>query len=616
MSRRLASRCLTQAYRIRGRISLVHSQIRLQHGSSESTQSLSPLLIHSLFPTCSSCGIKLQSEDESQEGYFVAPCATSSGEAPLRKKKEDEVYDKYLSHLSEEDKLLLNYEDSVSSYKKLKPQRQIVDPSGSPKLECLRCRNVKYQSKYHDKNLQETFPIESIESILNGIPPDGQLVYVLSAQDFPMSLDDQVFKYRPALEMKFLINKNDLLFPSLNVAQKYGLTFFRDYLWRKYRVSPENVEVTSGLKDWNITKLVNFFGKESYLIGYVNSGKSTIIQSILYQKSLQKLEKRMSGDKDKREMEKLEDLRINNRDMFNHKSRHVKRRRVEQFKATNGPGASHMPGFTRGHIPYDITDNVTIYDVPGFNRHQAEDHGIYHLIDSRYLKQLSKGVHTFQKGIYKSKYVTIRDSQVITVGGIFLLQAPDKESKTMIQVRNCINFEPHVFSSLEKYHSVAANIVNYPSLVNKFALRHEEIGQIAYQKYIIPPFFGSIDLVIRNVGYVNLTATGSKQEDEPPLVVYLPAGVEAIIRQPITKYTQKTFSGRDRHGNPLRKENLVGKSTLELQRFTGVKPFYSRLIPGDNKGDETQGDLETARRYVQRVKGMVSDDDLMNWIEL
>lgn len=609
ISRRLIPRCLTHVHRY-GDFSIpTPVQIRLQHGSSDGSKSLSPLLIHSLFPTCYSCGIKLQEEDASKEGYYIAPKAQTSNETPTRKKKEDEVYAKYLSELSDEDKQLLNLEEGGPTSYKNRPKRT----STPTKFECLRCRNVKYQSKYNEKDLKETFPVESVESIINGIPPDGQLIYVLNAQDFPMSLDNQVFKYRSAQEMKFLINKTDLLFPNVNIAGKYGLTFFRDYLWRKYRVAPERVEITSGLKDWNVSKLTNFFGKESYLIGYVNTGKSTIIQSMLYDLNVKKLEMR-KGNKHKRDMEKLEDIRINNGELFAPRPKHQKRRQLEEYKSRNGPGSSHMPGFTRGLIPYEINDKITVYDVPGFTKYQGDGHGIFHLVDPAQIKNLTKGRNTYQRGAYDSKYFTIRSGQAMTLGGLFVLQAPSIESNTMIQVRNCINFDTHVFSSMDKFHSVAATIDNNPSMAKKFVIKRDLVGKIKYQKYLIPPFHGSIDLVIRNLGYLNLKATGSKRSDEPPLAIYIPAELDVIIRQPITKYIQKTFSGRDSKGNPLRKENYVSKSTFELQRYTGTQPFHSRLIPC--RTDETQEYLQTAVSYIERAKGKVSDDDVKNWIEL
>ena len=56
-----------------------------------------------------------------------------------------------------------------------------------------------------------------------------------------------------------------------------------------------------------------------------------------------------------------------------------------------------------------------------------------------------------------------------------------------------------------------------------------------YKRYIIPPFYGTIDLVIKDIGYINIKPTGKKLTNEL-MVLYLHPSLEAIIRQPILNY--------------------------------------------------------------------------------
>lgn len=584
------------------------SQIRLNHGAP----SLSPSLIHNLFPTCNSCGIKVQTDDPNKPGYYLNG-TNGNPDTVNKRKSEDEKFDKYLSSLPLEDqKLLLNdansnlpsFKDSSTQFKK-----QEKEERGS-KIQCLRCRKATHQSNFNNLAEQD-YPIEPFDSIMNEIPPNGNLVYIVSAQDFPMSFNDEVFKYRNAKEIQILVTKNDLLFKTIQLSNKYGLTFYRDYFWRNFKVPPENVNMVSGLIDWNIKHIIKLLKNDSYLIGHVNSGKSTIIQSLLYIIELEMREKlkRQPNSKLKTKFEKIQDRNINSlKSIGKTKLNKLNEEKILKFKKLNGPGTSYMPGFTRGHIPYELNDHLTVHDVPGFTNNK--NHGIYEIMTPQDVKVLSKGVKIYERGSYKSHYETIRGDQVLTIGGIFLLKAPGVDSSTMLQVRNCINFGIEKFSNLDKVKNVFANIESYPSIKNKLI-----VNDLKYERFIIPPFHGSVDIVIKNIGHINILATGSKLPNDEPLLIYLPKNVDAIIRQPITKYTTRTLAGRDNKGNPLKKENLVSKSVTHVVRYTGG-PFYSKLIPTKHKSPSLT-DKEFSQHYIKNIKGSFDEvDEINNWIEL
>ncbi|KAM9887126.1 hypothetical protein OXX79_013843, partial [Metschnikowia pulcherrima] len=100
-------------------------------------------------------------------------------------------------------------------------------------------------------------------------------------------------------------------------------------------------------------------------------------------------------------------------------------------------------------------------------------------------------------------------------------------------------------------------------------------------KHTVPPFDGSFDLVLRGLGFVNVKATGARPDpnNAEDLVVYLPKGVAAISRVPISKYITRTLSGRDKNGNVLRKEKWVQLSTKEIKRYTGKEAFFEQILP-------------------------------------
>lgn len=533
----------------------------------------SSIFLPSLFKSCRSCGIKLQSIESNEPGFFIDP-------KPKIKllKNEDQVFNKYLSKLSDEDKkLLLNDlgESTVSKAKILDEEE--VDVTN---LECIRCRDAKFKSKYK----MNEFPVKSFDSIISSIPPNGKIIYIVNAQDFPFSINPSIFNYRKPSEVKFIVNKVDLLFRNVSLSNKYGLRFMQDYLFRKYKASPENVIVSSGLSNWNMNQILNFIEDDSYLIGNVNSGKSTIINSLLYY--YEKNKPKYISSRERTKLEKQEDRLINHLSKSRAK---VLKREEEKFKRTKGSGVSFMPGFTRENIQYEI-GLKTVYDVPGFTTHSG--HGIYNMVDPKIMKSINKGSKVFKNGSFDSKYQTVKGGQCLSVGGLLYLQVPQD---SMFQVRNCINFEFKVFSSFEKATNILNNLEQNESLARYFIVEKTTLQDL--QKYVIPPFYGSIDLVIRNLGHINLTPTGKMNTNEP-VVLYLPAGVEALVRQPITKYISKTLAGRDSAGNPLKKENWVSKSVTHLKRYNGENPFYSKLIPVKEQEDH----YKAISKYLTKIR--------------
>lgn len=556
----------------------------------------------SLLPQCSSCGISLQTESPDEPGYYF-DASQAEERAPIVREQET-VYEKHMATLLEEDKmLLLNGADAaLSPSRTLKKKKEEDDV----KPLCLRCRNAHHKSKFDF----DEYAVKSVASVMETMPPHANLVYVLSAVDFPMSLNDEVFRYRPASSMQFVVTKNDLMFQKNDLANKYGLQFYQDYLWRTHKVPPEQVFCVSGRADWNTSKLLEATKDDLYFIGSVNSGKSTLIQSLIV--CTEKGRDSLPNARRDRKLRKLEDRAISKG--FSPQSRQALVKynlaALHKFKSKQGPGSSYMPGFTRGFLAYDLSKSVTVYDVPGFSgEHKTQ---MYDFVAPSNMKQLHKGEKAFKRVTFTAHYDTVHSRQALTVGGLFFLQVP---KDTIYQIRNCISWGFHVFKSMNKAREVFENPEDYPSL--KIWLVEPDSTDLV--KYIVPSFYGSIDLVIRYVGHVSITPTGAKKNDDEPLVIYLPRGVDAIIRQPITRYISRTLAGRDANGNPLRKDKWVRQSVTEVKRYTGKTPFYSKLIPVPE--DTELSDGEYMKQYVAKAKGTAVDEaevgpdsQYANWI--
>lgn len=562
---------------------------------------ISLLIADSLLPKCGSCGVLLQSEGPDKMGYFVDTKNTSNAKAFT--KEEDSVHQRLLRAMSDQDKLLLlnGASMSVPDAQSELSKRKKYDPDA--KVQCTRCRDALFRSKF----VPDQYKVDSVSEVMENIPPHANLVYVVSAMDFPMSINEDVFKYRGASTMKFVVTKLDLFFANKAMAAKYGLQFFHDYFWRTYKVPPENVFCVSGAVDWHTERLYQAVQDNLFFIGCVNSGKSTLILALLHiaQQNRQKL----PNARRDRMAQRLDDMAIsNNKPTTRQALAKHNLAAINTFKKLHGPGTSYMPGFTRGNLPFELSRNVTIYDVPGFASSKASQ--LYEFMHANAIKSIQKGQKMHKKGTYKSHYETARGGQVVTVGGLFFLQVPQN---VMLQVRNVVNHKMHIFKNMEKALQLWNDPHSNPALRDVFAVDSSKTQLV---KYIIPSFYGSVDLVIRSVGYITMTPTG-KFNAHQPFTVYLPEGLEAIIRQPITRYITRTLAGRDAQGNVLKKENWREKSVTEVKRYTGKSPFVSRLIPGEGPGN----DAEIMQKYVQQVKGhavshaTVSDENqYTNWV--
>lgn len=586
LTRRIVLRCFLRRLRRLPVVRLLSSALPAR---ALAPPYISPIsqITDSLVPRCNSCGIALQTTDSSQDGYYREPSPSAPKNNPL-----DRVFDSHFGKMSAEDqKLLLNGADNLVPSLKTEVRHLRANKKKESKIQCERCRHANYKASF---DLAQ-FPIEPVSGVIESMPPGVPLVYVVSALDFPMSINEEVFKYRLPRLMKFVITKMDLLFANKDMVNKYGERFFQDYLERTYKVPRGNVFCVSGTSDWNGLALLDEIQDGLYIIGTVNSGKSTLILLLLHAVEKQKSE--LPNARRERQIQKLADEAIAQGRKPPSRMSLVRLdiKKIAAFKTQHGPGTSYMPGFTRGNLPFQLTKNKVVYDVPGFS--DSQNTRLYDILQPQDIKHLLKSKKVHKLGMYDSHYETVKAGQVLTVGGLFFLQVPQN---AMLQVRNCLNHKPHVFKSLEK----AMDVFRGPRPVALKDVFLVDPSKAKLQKYIVPSFFGKKDIVFQFMGHIVITPVGSNASTEP-FTIYLPEGIEAILRQPITNYITTTLSGRDAHGNPLRKENWKSKSTKEVKRWTGKIPFYSDLILLNS----AQSDTDTMEQFVQqRSQDAISTD--------
>lgn len=554
----------------------------------------------SKYKYCNSCGIRLQFDRPEEKGFFKLKNQINTYDI---NKKNDNFYNDFINSLGFEDKkLLINqvetevseksinndvesikfYDKTIKEIKSKSISKQILQHEKlnvENTLECLRCNKAKYSMEVGEKYDVE-FPVETLENVIKVIPLNLHLIYIISLNDFPMTLNPDIFKYRKPNQIKFIATKSDLLFKNRISSINYGRKFIQDYLFHKFKVPTKNVLVVSGLINWNIDSVFDFIEDSSYVFGTSNCGKSTIIQSLLYY--IHKNSK--SGIRFFNE--RLKDLEINNPKLY--AAVNQKRKIEAVYKNIVGPGVSSIPGYTRNIMPFKLSLlNKTIYDVPGFNNenffvdYDKSDSGksskfLSSLMshNPKLLTSLTKGKKTVKNGLHNSHYITVKNDQCLYIGGFAYLIFPHD---SMFQIKKCINIVTHTFSNFFKAIKVTSNINDSPAIKKKKFIDIDENSIKNFKRYIIPPFFGTIDLVLKNLGYIIIKPLGEKKNNHP-LILYLNSGIESIIRQPILNYLLRTMTGFDKDNNILEKSEYLKKSTFKLKTYKNDTPFYSKLI--------------------------------------
>lgn len=499
-----------------------------------------------LLLSCSSCGVALQTEDSAYPGFYVNP---GSKENKIRVAENDKMKllntDWYAEKLKELEETL--EDERLNDFAKFKKENDLSEetepnfPETIPsvksrklkRLHCQRCKNALHHSVY-DEAQHQTYPIDEL---LDQVPADATVVYVASSLDFPLSINRKVFEKIDRKRMFFAITKADCFYSDPKGPHRTGATYFRDSMQRLYGVDPERVFLLSGKRGWNTKYLVQKMPRGSvYFIGEVNSGKSTLIKELVYNDNL--------------------DLKPN---------------------SDFGPGISPLPSFTRSPMEYDLSKGTTIVDMPGYT---PEEKGMYKYVLSDHIQQVfSEPVMVNEFKVLKGtatpwiplKPKNFNGKRVLSVAGFFYLKPP---ADAVIKIKSGIPGKAHTFSSIDSAittcHERADGIKPY------FYTTIDSAEDLV--RYVIPPFYANVDLVISGLGYVRIKPTG-KRETKGLFEVYVPKNVKVIAREPIYKFLYRSKGFADSSGNKVLKKNIVSKGQTELKRVPHDKPIFTRLVP-------------------------------------
>lgn len=134
---------------------------------------------------------------------------------------------------------------------------------------CERCFKLKNYGEYKEVTLDN----EDYQNILNTIPQDSLVVYLVSVLNINLEYIEKLNN------VIIVLTKKDLLPKSV---KDYKLKKYISKLTDNY----QDIEVISSIKNYNLDNLMNKIknnshNKEVYFVGMTNSGKSTLINKLI-----------------------------------------------------------------------------------------------------------------------------------------------------------------------------------------------------------------------------------------------------------------------------------------------------------------------------------------------
>lgn len=134
---------------------------------------------------------------------------------------------------------------------------------------CERCFKLKNYGEYKEVTLNN----EDYQNILNTIPQDSLVVYLVSVLNINLEYIEKLNN------VIIVLTKKDLLPKSV---KDYKLKNYISKLTDNYK----DIEVISSIKNYNLDNLMNKIknnshNKEVYFVGMTNSGKSTLINKLI-----------------------------------------------------------------------------------------------------------------------------------------------------------------------------------------------------------------------------------------------------------------------------------------------------------------------------------------------
>lgn len=461
---------------------------------------------------CNSCGVKLQDKIPTSVGFYTKP------KLPVVSKLR-----------SLEDIKYLLFSQDIQTAKETAPAASLEEVKGSlvALVVCKRCSDAIHMNKYKI----EEFPRFLFDDVLKFVPKKSNLVHLVPLPEFPFHFTQSILK-DDSFTASLLLTKADQLVKDKATLQKKVLIFFKDFMKYHLGIETNKAIATSASKKWNIRVAYSTLNAENYLIGNANVGKSTLINSMLqeylgYKIKTDRLGKVITSEPSEKELEN-----------------------PKQFARLQSAGTSHIPNLTRNIQGYKIGDKL-VYDLPGFTTDMNEVH-LEDIISGDWLDRIRKTDLFKGKTLKKKTYASIKGTDkggCYSIGGIFFLVPPPG---TINQVVKYIPGEGHEFKNVERALEILKSCGDHNEQSHPLAkycgVNPKICSMDCYARHIIPPFQGSIEIVLKDIGYMLLRTTGT-YKFAAPHEIWVPKGIEVCVREPLELLIENGYKEKvESHG--------------------------------------------------------------------
>ncbi|WP_078413843.1 ribosome biogenesis GTPase YqeH [Priestia abyssalis] len=313
---------------------------------------------------------------------------------------------------------------------------------------CQRCFRLKHYNEIQDVSLTD----DDFLKILNGIgKSDALVVKIVDIFDFNGSWLPGLHRFVGSNNVLLVGNKVDLLPKS--VKQNKLINWMKKEA-KELGLKPVDVHLISAAKGQGIKELAAAieayrFGKDVYIVGCTNVGKSTFINTLI---------KEFSGEKDV-------------------------------------VTTSQYPGTTLDLIGIPLDDDAALYDTPGIINH----HQMAHFVDKRDLKIISP------KKEIKPKVYQLNEEQTLFFGGLARLDyvSGGRRALTCYISNDLMIHRTKMEKADELYRNHAGELLQPPRQEQM-----DEFPELVAHEFMIKQ--GKTDIVFSGLGWVTVNDPGAK----------------------------------------------------------------------------------------------------------
>ncbi|WLD92156.1 ribosome biogenesis GTPase YqeH [Alkalihalobacillus sp. AL-G] len=314
---------------------------------------------------------------------------------------------------------------------------------------CQRCFKLKHYNEVQDVSLTD----DDYRKILSGIgTEDALVVMIVDIFDFSGSWLSGIHRFVGKNPILLVGNKMDLLPKSVNPN--------RIVHWMKHEASqlgvkPIDVELMSAAKHQNVEVVAETIekyrkGKDVYIVGATNVGKSTFINELIKEYS-----------------EEAESLIT----------------------------TSHFPGTTLDLIEIPLDETSVLYDTPGIINH----HQIAHHINKKDFKQI------MPKKEIKPKIFQLSDQQTLFFAGLARFDYVSGPRQPFVcYVSNDLNIHRTKLEKADElYKNQAGKLLSPPNEVDLEQLPPMQLHEFSVKN-------GKTDIVFSGLGWVTISESNAR----------------------------------------------------------------------------------------------------------